>query len=83
MYCRGNTTIRSSGVIRPCFPGEKIVCIVRCSNPLSWYKDFVGQEFTVVDNPNWGGDCWTLAEHKDRNVKNLIEKDDSEVICEG
>lgn len=38
------------------------VRITKCDNPMYWYKDFVGQTFTVV--PDNSGTNWTDGKEK-------------------
>ena len=58
------------------------VKIIKCNNPLYWYKDFVGETFTVVpDNSNtkWndGKEKWKVVPDNRIDGVNYIDKEDT------
>lgn len=54
--------------------------IIKCSNPILWYNDYIGQEFEVVFVEQ--NAYWTRERDGVFNCLNWIDKDDA-TITEG
>jgi hypothetical protein len=70
------------------YPGEQTkIRITRCSNPMFWYKDHIGEEFMAVENPDSSrvpGNTphWKIVPDERLKYKGVfyVHKEDAEVI---
>jgi len=66
------------------YKGNKTnVKIIKCNNPMYWYKDFVGETFSVVpddSNTKWadGKEKWKVVPDNRINGVNYINKEDTQ-----
>lgn len=74
------------------YPGEQTkIRITKCSNPMFWYKDHIGEEFTAVENQDLhmrrereasGIGFWKIVPDERLKYKGVfyVNKEDAEVI---
>lgn len=70
------------------YPGEQTkIRITKCSNPMFWYKDHIGEEFTAVENPDssrvpGNTPVWKIVPDERLKYKGVfyVNKEDAEVI---
>jgi hypothetical protein len=68
------------------YEGEKHkVKIIKCDNPQNWYKEFINQNFIVIEDnskTNWkdGKEKWKVIPDKRVRGVNYINKEDTKII---
>lgn len=68
------------------YKGDKTkVKIIKCDNPMYWYKDFIDQTFTVVaddSNTKWqdGKEKWKVVPDDRVRGVSYISKEDTETV---
>ena len=70
------------------YPGEQSkIRITKCSNPMFWYKDHIGEEYTAVENQEThkvpeNTPVWKIVPDERLKYKGVfyVNKEDAEVI---